>query len=62
MERFQTQLDISLNSLPGIYLITDIKTGLRYIGSAYGENGIWSRWGNYFRTNGHGNNKLITLW
>jgi len=43
----------------GIYLITDTKTGLRYVGSAYGEDGIWSRWGSYFRTGGHGNNKLL---
>jgi hypothetical protein len=43
----------------GVYLITDINTGLRYIGSAYGEEGIWSRWGNYFRTGGHGNNKSL---
>jgi len=43
----------------GVYLITDINIGLRYVGSAYGEEGIWSRWGNYFRTGGHGNNKLL---
>ncbi len=43
----------------GVYLITDTNTGLRYVGSAYGEEGIWSRWGNYFRTGGHGNNKLL---
>ena len=43
----------------GVYLITDHQTGLRYIGSAYGEEGIWSRWGTYFATGGHGNNKLI---
>jgi len=43
----------------GVYLITDLKTGLRYVGSAYGEEGIWSRWNNYFRTGGHGNNKLL---
>ena len=43
----------------GVYLITDLNTGLRYVGSAYGEEGIWSRWGSYFRTGGHGNNKLL---
>ena len=43
----------------GVYLITDTKTGLRYVGSAYGEDGIWSRWGGYFKTGGHGNNKLL---
>jgi len=43
----------------GVYLITDINTGKRYVGSAFGEEGIWSRWGNYFQTGGHGNNKLV---
>ncbi len=43
----------------GVYLITDLETGLRYVGSAYGEDGIWSRWGSYFQTGGHGNNKLL---
>ncbi len=49
----------ALTHCQGVYLITDTKTGLRYVGSAYGEEGIWSRWGDYFRTGGHGNNKLI---
>ena len=43
----------------GVYLITDSNTGLRYVGSAYGEDGIWSRWNTYFLTEGHGNNKLL---
>ncbi len=43
----------------GVYLITDTKTGLRYVGSAYGEDGIWSRWTCYFKTGGHGNNILL---
>jgi hypothetical protein len=43
----------------GVYLITDAETGLRYVGSAYGEEGIWSRWSSYFLTGGHGNNKLL---
>jgi len=45
----------------GVYLITDIETGLRYVGSAYGEEGIWSRWNSYFQTGGHGNNKQLKL-
>ncbi len=49
----------ALANCQGIYLITDTKTGRRYVGSAYGENGIWSRWGDYFDTGGHGNNKLL---
>lgn len=40
----------------GIYVITDKETGKLYIGSAYGESGIWSRWEQYIN-NGHGGNK-----
>jgi hypothetical protein len=43
----------------GVYLITDTKSGLRYVGSAYGEEGVWSRWGNYFSSGGHAGNKLL---
>ena len=49
----------ALSHCQGVYLITDTSTGLRYVGSAYGEEGIWSRWGNYFNTQGHGGNKLL---
>jgi hypothetical protein len=49
----------ALRHCQGVYLISDIKTGLRYVGSAYGEDGIWTRWGAYFQTGGHGNNKLL---
>jgi hypothetical protein len=44
-----------LESVSGIYLITDTLTGKRYVGSAYGQGGIWSRWHNYVET-GHGGN------
>ena len=37
----------ALASIKGIYLISDIRTGKRYVGSAYGDQGIWSRWSNY---------------
>ncbi len=51
-----------LSITKGIYLINDSKTGKLYVGSAYGDDGIWGRWVNYVFTNGHGNNKmLITL-
>jgi len=49
----------ALSHCKGVYLITDTATGLRYVGSAYGEEGIWSRWNSYFRTNGHGGNVLL---
>lgn len=45
----------ALASVKGIYLISDITTGKRYIGSAYGDEGIWSRWCAYVAT-GHGGN------
>lgn len=48
-----------LSVTKGIYLINDTKTGKLYVGSAYGENGIWGRWSNYVLTNGHGNNKTL---
>ncbi len=45
----------ALQHIKGIYLIT-LKSGQHYIGSAYGNVGIWSRWSNYAK-NGHGGNK-----
>ena len=48
-----------LSATKGIYLISDTKTGKLYVGSAYGEDGIWGRWKDYARTKGHGNNKTL---
>lgn len=48
-----------LSAIKGIYLITDTKTGLLYVGSAYGEDGIYGRWKEYVATNGHGGNKSL---
>ena len=45
----------ALESMKGIYLISDTKTGKRYVGSAYGDQGIWSRWCAYVGS-GHGGN------
>lgn len=45
----------------GIYMILDDKTGAQYIGSAYGNNGIWQRWCNYAVTGHGGNKELIAL-
>lgn len=49
----------ALKSVNCIYLITDKKNGKHYIGSTYGENGIWGRWETYVKTNGHGGNKQL---
>jgi hypothetical protein len=45
----------ALESVKGIYLITDTKTGRRYVGSAYSDQGVWSRWCAYVAS-GHGGN------
>ena len=42
----------------GIYVIFDKETGKKYVGSAYGNQGIWSRWCCYVG-NFHGNNKEL---
>lgn len=48
-----------LSAIKGVYLITDTNTGMLYIGSAYGEEGIWGRWSEYVLTGGHGGNKSL---
>ena len=49
-----------LSAVYGVYVISDAKSSKLYIGSAYGENGgIWGRWSEYVKTNGHGNNKTL---
>ena len=47
----------ALSNVKGIYLISDTSTatGKRYVGSAYSEEGIWSRWSSYVAS-GHGGN------
>jgi len=47
-----------LGSVAGIYLILDTITGRQYVGSAYGDGGIISRWSHYART-GHGGNAQL---
>jgi len=46
----------ALEYIKGVYLIVDKNNGKMYVGSAYGDSGIWSRWGEYIDT-GHGGNK-----
>lgn len=48
-----------LSSVKGVYLITDTLTGRLYVGSAYGDRGIWGRWAEYVATKGHGNNTML---
>jgi hypothetical protein len=49
----------ALENVKGVYLITDKSNGKRYVGSAYGDSGIWSRWACYVGT-GHGWNDELT--
>lgn len=51
----------ALSSVKGVYLISDTTTGKRYIGSAYGNQGIWSRWCSYVATGHGGNVELCAL-
>lgn len=51
----------ALENVKGIYLITDQNTGKRYVGSAYGDCGIWSRWCSYVETVHGGNVELRQL-
>lgn len=45
----------ALQSVKGVYLITDVSTRRRYVGSACGDGGLWARWCQYVET-GHGGN------
>ena len=45
----------ALSNVAGVYLISDTITGRFYVGSAYGEGGIWHRWSEY-ADDGHGGN------
>lgn len=57
----RTDWKTALRHVKGVYLIADKATGRKYVGSAYGETGIWARWDQYMST-GHGwNRDLIRL-
>jgi hypothetical protein len=49
----------ALSNVKGVYLIADKQNGRKYVGSAYGDTGIWSRWSCYMGT-GHGWNDELT--
>lgn len=48
----------TLELAKGVYLITDISSGRAYVGAAYGDAGIWSRWSAYV-VSGHGGNAQL---
>ncbi len=45
----------ALSNVKGVYVIFDKSNGKKYVGSAYGDTGIWSRWNDYI-SNAHGYN------
>ena len=49
----------ALANVKGVYLIMDKSSGKKYVGSAYGKWGIWSRWSCYMGT-GHGYSDELT--
>lgn len=51
----------ALSAVNGVYLILDKKTGLQYIGSTYGKEGIWGRWKGYYKSIHNENRKLVDL-
>ena len=48
----------ALSSVNGVYLIKDKISGKLYVGSAYGDQGIYGRWSAYAK-NGHGGNQEL---
>lgn len=56
---FDNPWQTALKSVNCIYLISDKANGRQYVGSTYGENGIFGRWESYVKTNGHGDNKEL---
>ncbi len=49
---------IALKSVNAIYLIVDTETGKQYVGSAYGDDGLFGRWECYVSSH-HGHNKKM---
>lgn len=53
---------LALQKIKGVYCLTDTNTGKLYIGSAYGEDGVSKRWGDYLNSQHGDNQKLIKLY
>lgn len=47
-----------LSSISGVYIILDAISGRQYVGSVYGQGGIWRRWKSYAK-NPSGGNALL---
>lgn len=50
-----------LENMKGVYVIHDRVSGKRYVGSAYGDEGIWARWEQYAASRHGGNIDLRDL-
>lgn len=51
----------ALSDICAVYVIADKLNGKKYVGSAYGDGGLWHRWSCYMKT-GHGSNdELVEL-
>ncbi len=60
LQREKQDWKASLMAVKGVYLILDTSNGKSYVGSAYGDSGIWSRLACYINT-GHGwNDELVS--
>jgi hypothetical protein len=51
----------ALEHMKGVYVIHDRTSGKPYVGSAYGDTGIWARWGQYVASVHGGNIDLRAL-
>ncbi len=51
----------ALENIKGVYVIFDKSNGKKYVGSAYGNCGIYSRWCCYIETGHGGNHNLKTI-
>lgn len=58
----QSRLDwkTALEFMKGVYVLHDRATGMAYVGSAYGDTGIWARWRSYTES-GHGGNVALRM-
>lgn len=52
---------VALENVKGVYLLTDKLNGKCYVGSAYGETGIWARWEQYIETFHGWNDQMVKL-
>jgi hypothetical protein len=51
----------ALAKVRGIYLIVDESDGRQYVGSAYGDFGLWGRWVEYAEQPHGGNQRLVEI-